>query len=35
MAFWDNRAAQHYAVADYFPKERMMERVTIKGDRPF
>lgn len=35
IAFWDNRAAQHYAVADYFPKERLMERVTIKGDRPF
>ena len=35
MAFWDNRAAQHYAVADYHPKERLMERVTIKGKRPF
>ncbi|MGK0471783.1 MAG: taurine dioxygenase [Candidatus Azotimanducaceae bacterium] len=35
MAFWDNRAAQHYAVADYYPNERIMERVTVKGDRPF
>lgn len=35
IAFWDNRAAQHYAVADYYPQERIMERVTIKGDRPF
>jgi taurine dioxygenase len=34
IAFWDNRAAQHYAAADYYPNERLMERVTIKGDRP-
>ena len=35
MAFWDNRSAQHYASADYFPNERIMERVTVQGDRPF
>jgi taurine dioxygenase len=35
MAFWDNRAAQHYAAADYYPNERIMERVTIKGDKPY
>ena len=34
IAFWDNRAAQHYAVADYFPAERLMERVTIAGEKP-
>lgn len=34
LAFWDNRAAQHYAAADYWPAERRMERVTIIGDRP-
>jgi taurine dioxygenase len=34
LAFWDNRAAQHYAVADYWPNRRAMERVTIIGDRP-
>lgn len=32
MAFWDNRAALHYAVADYWPKKRLMHRVTIVED---
>ncbi|MEM7097731.1 MAG: TauD/TfdA family dioxygenase [Pseudomonadota bacterium] len=35
LAFWDNRAAQHYAAADYWPARRAMERVTIIGDRPY
>ena len=34
LAFWDNRGAQHYAAADYWPERRAMERVTIMGDRP-
>ncbi len=34
IAFWDNRASQHYAVSDYWPIVRRMERVTIIGDRP-
>lgn len=35
IAFWDNRSAQHYAVSDYFPAVRRMERVTVVGDRPY
>ena len=32
MAFWDNRATQHYAVADYWPERRLMNRVSIETD---
>jgi taurine dioxygenase len=35
IAFWDNRASQHYAASDYWPAVRKMERVTVVGDRPF
>ncbi|MFT5693345.1 MAG: taurine dioxygenase [Oceanicoccus sp.] len=35
LAFWDNRASQHFAASDYFPQVRTMERVTIAGDRPY
>ncbi|MGB0572941.1 MAG: TauD/TfdA dioxygenase family protein [Alphaproteobacteria bacterium] len=35
LAFWDNRSVQHYAIHDYYPNHRKLERITIKGDRPF
>jgi taurine dioxygenase len=34
VAMWDNRCTQHYAVQDYWPQRRVMERVTVIGDRP-
>ena len=35
VAFWDNRATQHYASSDYFPERRVLERISIAGDTPF
>ena len=35
VAIWDNRSTQHYAVQDYWPAVRKMERAGIIGDRPF
>jgi taurine dioxygenase len=34
MAIWDNRATQHYAVADYDDLPRLLHRITIAGDIP-
>jgi len=34
LVFWDNRWIQHAAVHDYYPQRRLMERVTLAGDRP-
>lgn len=34
IAFWDNRSVQHYACSDYDPQVRVMDRVTVIGDRP-
>jgi alkyl sulfatase len=34
IAIWDNRATQHYAVADYDDQPRLMHRVTIAGPVP-
>ena len=35
VAIWDNRCTQHYAVMDYPPCHRKMERAGIVGDTPF
>lgn len=35
MAMWDNRSTQHYAVMDYPPCHRKMERAAVIGDKPF
>ncbi|KUI32527.1 taurine catabolism dioxygenase [Mycobacterium sp. IS-1742] len=34
LAVWDNRATQHYAVADYDDQYRRLSRVTLAGDIP-
>ncbi|WP_371366880.1 TauD/TfdA dioxygenase family protein [Pseudomonas sp. QL9] len=35
VAIWDNRSTQHYAVMDYPPCVRQMERAGIIGDKPY
>jgi taurine dioxygenase len=35
VAMWDNRSTQHYAVMDYPPCHRKMERAGIKGDATY
>jgi alpha-ketoglutarate-dependent taurine dioxygenase len=35
LGFWDNRSTMHYAVSDYGDAHRVIQRVTIQGDRPY
>jgi taurine dioxygenase len=35
VAIWDNRCTQHYAVMDYPPCHRKMDRAAIIGDKPY
>ncbi|MEB0047914.1 MULTISPECIES: TauD/TfdA family dioxygenase [unclassified Pseudomonas] len=34
VAIWDNRSTQHYAVDDYGTQDRIVRRVTLKGEVP-
>lgn len=34
IAVWDNRATQHYGVADYGDQHRVLHRITVAGDVP-
>jgi len=34
LVLWDNRQTQHYAIDDYASHERLMYRVTLRGERP-
>ena len=34
VAFWDNRCTQHFPINDYNGFERVLHRVTLKGDIP-
>ncbi|WP_431682666.1 TauD/TfdA dioxygenase family protein [Kitasatospora sp. KL5] len=31
IAIWDNIATQHYAISDYYPQRRVMERIAVAG----
>lgn len=34
LGFWDNRATQHSVVGDFGDQHRVIQRVTLRGDRP-
>jgi len=35
LGFWDNRSTMHFVVIDYGNQHRLIQRVTLKGERPF
>jgi alpha-ketoglutarate-dependent taurine dioxygenase len=35
LGIWDNRATMHFVVVDYGTQHRLIQRVTLKGERPF
>ena len=34
VVMWDNRCTMHYAVHDYGEQERVLNRITMKGEAP-
>ncbi len=34
IAIWDNRAALHHAIWDYWPAERIGQRISVVGEKP-
>ena len=34
LGFWDNRVTQHSVVGDFGAQHRVIQRVTLRGDRP-
>ena len=34
LGFWDNRATQHSVVGDFGDQHRVIQRVTLRGDKP-
>jgi taurine dioxygenase len=35
VAIWDERCTEHRALADHYPRHRLMRRCTVEGDAPF
>ena len=33
VAIWDNRCTMHYAIGDYMPHHRQMNRITVLNDK--
>ena len=33
LVIWDNRCTMHYAIGDYMPHQRIMNRITVLSDK--
>ena len=34
LGFWDNRITQHAVAGDFAGQDRVIQRMTLRGDRP-
>lgn len=34
LGFWDNRVTQHSVVGDFGDQHRVIQRITLRGDKP-